>query len=369
MKKSKKEIICNFDDNTYKLFSTSAEWYDALLQDIKNAVSFIYIETFRMMDDIVGEKICNALAEKSKQGVKVKLLVDWWGTKTSNIHIKRLMEMNVEVRYFQKFVMSIAIFSRNHLRDHRKIVIIDNKIAHIGSANFSEYSMNWRESVLRIQGNMSHVLKKIFMDNFKIYNKDIFHPWVVKAFKRTILYNDFYFIREIPSIFSQRIKKNYVRLIQRAKSRIVIETPYFIPGYRIYKELINAAKRGVETIVIVPQKSDLKMIDYARDVILERLFKKGVTIYYYTKSNLHSKLLFIDNTTFSIGSANFDHRSFKYMFEIAMIGDNAPVRNLIKQHTDSTLLDSIPFDLKKWKEKSLIKRFAALLIMPVRHLL
>jgi len=367
--KSKKEIVCNLDNNTYKLFSTSALWYEELLKDINTALSFIFIETFRMMDDSIGEKICAALAEKSKQGVKVKLLVDWWGTKTSNKYIKELIENGVEVRYFQKFVMSVALFSRNHLRDHRKIVVIDNEIAYIGSANFSEYSMSWRESILRIQGNMAQILRKIFMDNFKIYNKDIFHPWVAKAFRRTILYNDFYFIREVPSVFSQRIKKNYVRLIQRAKSSIIIETPYFIPGYRIYKELINAVKRGVKTSIIVPQKSDLKWIDYARDAILDKLFKKGVHIYFYTKSNLHSKLLLIDNTSFSIGSANFDHRSFKYMFEIVMISDNEAVRNLIQQHMDTTFLDVHAFDFQQWKQRPFFKRFIAILTMPFRHLL
>ena len=367
--KNKKEIICNTDNNTYTLYSSPSEWYDALMKDIQQAKSYIYIETFRMMDDQVGEKICNALLEKVKQGIKVKLLVDWWGTKTTHVYIKQLIEMGAEVRYFQKFVLSIALFSRNHLRDHRKIVVIDNEISYIGSANFSNYCLSWRESILRIQGNMATIFRKIFKDNFKIYNKDLFRPWVAKAFKRTILFNNFYFIREVPSVFSQRIKKNYVRLIQKAQSTITIETPYFLPGYRIYKELINAAKRNVEVKVIVPQISDLKMIDYLRDGLWEKLYKKGVKIYFYTESNLHSKLLLIDNQTFSIGSANFDHRSFKYMFEIALISSNKHVNELIKNHINETLEKSILFNFQKWKERPLIKRIIALFIMPFRHLL
>ena len=367
--KNKKEINCNPDIHSYKMYSSSAHWYEDLLIDIKQATSYIYIETFRMMEDSIGEKICRALTEKVKQGIKVKLLVDWWGTKTSNIYIKNLSEAGGDVRFFQKLVMSIALFSRNHLRDHRKIVVIDNEIAYIGSANFSEYSTKWRESILRIHGNMAIILKKIFMDNYKIYNKDIFHPWVKKAFRRTILFNNFYFIREVPSVFSQRIKKNYVRLIQRATHSIAIETPYFIPGYRIYKELINAAKRGVKIKIIVPQTSDLKTIDYLRDAIWDKLYKKGIEIYFYTKNNLHSKLLLIDNQTFSIGSANFDHRSFKYMFEIAMISNHDQVTHFIKKHIEQTLTDTITFDLQLWKQRPLFKRVLALLILPIRHLL
>lgn len=364
-----KKTFYNQDYNTYKMYSSSAHWYDDLILDIQNAVSFIYIETFRMMEDEVGERICNALIEKVKQGIRVRLLVDWWGTKTSNVYIKNLSEAGAEVRYFQKLVVSIALFSRNHMRDHRKIVVIDNEIGYIGSANFSQYSTQWRESILRIKGNVAVILKKIFMDNYKIYDKDIFHPWVKKAFKRTILFDKFYFIREVPSVLSQRIKKNYVRLIQRAKHSITIETPYFIPGYRIYKELINAARRGVEINIIVPKSSDLKPIDYLRDAIWDKLYKKGIHIFFYTKNNLHSKLLLIDNQTFSIGSANFDHRSFKYMFEVAMISDNITVKQLIKQHIDETLNNTIAFDIKLWKNRPLFKRILALLCMPIRHLL
>lgn len=368
-KKDKKEVIYSTDDNSYDFYSSSAEWYESLLLDIANALSFIYIETFRFMDDFVGEKICNALIKKVKEGVKVRLLVDWWGTKTSHAPIKQLMEAGGEVRYFQKFVMSIALFSRNHLRDHRKIVVIDNNVAYIGSANITAYSLSWRESILRIKGDMAKVFNKIFMDNFKIYNKDIFHPWVRKAFRRTILYNDFYFIREVPSILDQRVKKNYVRLIQRAEKSVVIETPYFIPGYRIYKELINASKRGVVVKVIVPQSSDVKMVDYLRDALWENLYKKGVQIYFYTKGNLHSKLLLVDSFIFSIGSSNFDHRSFKYMFEIALIGAKTEAKNLIENHIEQILLDSVLFDFDQWKVRPLFKRLLALLLMPIRHLL
>ncbi len=367
--RDKKEIVSITDKNNYAFYSSSAAWYEALLEDIAHAVSFIYIETFRLVDDLIGEKICKALIEKVKQGIKVKLLVDWWGTKTTHPYIKELEEVGAEVRYFQKFVLSIAVFSRNHMRDHRKIVVIDNQISYIGSANFSQYSLSWRESILRIQGDMSSVFRKIFKDNFRIYNKDLFHPYVSKAFKRTILVDDFYFIREVPSLFSQRIKKNYICLIQKAKTSIVIETPYFIPGYRIYKELGNAAKRGVNVQIIVPQNSDIKIVDYLRDAMWETLYKKGVNIHFYTKSNLHSKLLFIDNQTFSIGSANFDHRSFKYMFEIALIGSNVQVSELVKNHVEKTLENTIGFDFDTWKERSFFKRIIALFAMPIRHLL
>ncbi len=367
--KKRKNITTANDQASYKFYSFSSLWYDDLLNDIYNAKKYIYLETFRINNDSVGKQLCNALIDSHKRGVRVRVLVDWWGTGIANSCVQSMIRKGVEVRFFKKFIPSIFLFSRNHRRDHRKIIAIDDNISYIGSANFTAYCTKWRESILRIEGKMSTILKKIFTDNFKIYNKDITHPSIKKAFRRTIRYNDFFFVREVPSLFSQRIKKNYVRLIQRAKESIIIETPYFLPGYRIYKELIHAMKRGVDVKILIPRSSDVKIVDYIRESILGKLHKKGANILYYKYGNLHSKLLSIDNEIFSISSANMDHRSFKYMFEIALIGSDPAVNTLVKEHITHTESMSLEFDIQIWKSRPLFKRFLALIITPFSHLL
>jgi len=367
--KKRKNIIELDDKADYKFYSSSALWYDDLLQDIRNATKYIYLETFKINNDVVGKQLCKTLIDCYRRGVKVRILVDWWGTGTNNPYIQSMINYGVEVRFFKKFIPSIFLFSRNHRRDHRKIVAIDDKISYIGSANFTEYCTEWRESILRIEGKMSMICKKIFIDNFKIYNKDITHPSIRKAFRRTIRYNDFFFIREVPSVFSQRIKKNYIRLIQRAKKSITIETPYFLPGYRIYKELVQAIKRGVNVKVLIPSSSDIKMVDYVRASLLEKLHKKGANILYYNYGNLHSKLLSIDNEIFSIGSANMDHRSFKYMFEIALIGFDPIVNSLVNKHIAHTETMSSKFDMQKEKNRPIFRQFLSLIILPFSRFL
>jgi cardiolipin synthase len=367
--KNRKNITTTDDNAEYTFYSFSSLWYDDLLRDIYNAKKYIYLETFRINDDSVGRQLCKALIDSYKKGVKVRVLADWWGTGANNACIQRLIKEGVEVRLFKKFIPGIFLFSSNHRRDHRKIVAIDDHIAYIGSANFTAYCTRWRESILRIEGKTTAIFKKIFMDNYKIYNKDLTHYSIRKAFRRTIRYNDFFFIREVPSVFSQRIKKNYIRLIQQAKNSIVVETPYFLPGYRIYKELIHALKKGVEVKILVPKSSDIKIVDYIRESILGKLYKKGATIRYYKYGNLHSKLLTIDHTWFSVGSANMDHRSFKYMFEIALIGNNPAVGTLINEHIARTEDMSLDFDMKIWKSRPLFKRILALMITPFSHLL
>ena len=367
--KKRKNITVENDNANYKFYSFSSLWYDDLLRDIHHAEKYIYLETFRINDDLVGRQLCKALIESHKRGVKVRVLADWWGTGTLNSCIQKLEHEGVEVRLFKKFIPSIFLFSKNHRRDHRKIVAIDDKIAYVGSANHTNYCTRWRESILRIEGKMSSILKKIFMDNYKIYNKDLTHYFLRKAFRRTIRYNDFFFIREVPSIFSQRIKKNYIRMMQRAKKSIVIETPYFLPGYRIYKELSLALKRGVDVKILIPRNSDVKIVDYIRESILGKLYKKGAKILYYNYGNLHAKLLSIDSEIFSISSANMDHRSFKYMFEIALIGTEPAVNELINEHLLQTENMSSEFDIKIWKSRPLFKRLLALAIAPFSHLL
>jgi cardiolipin synthase len=367
--KKRKNIIELDNKADYKFYSFSALWYDDLLQDIHNSQKYVYIETFRIYDDAVGQQLCKALIDCHKRGVKVRLLADWWGTGTNNACIQSMVQAGVEVRLFKKFIPSIFLFSRNHRRDHRKIVSIDDKISYIGSANFTEYCTKWRESILRIEGKMSTICKKIFIDNFKIYNKDIMHPSIRKASRRTIRYNDFFFIREVPSVFSQRIKKNYIRLMQRAKKSITIETPYFLPGYRIYKELTQAIKRGVKVKILIPKSSDVKMVDFVRESLLEKLHKKGAEILYFNYGNLHSKLLSIDNEIFSISSANIDHRSFKYMFEIALIGFNSVVNSLVNEHIAQTETMSSEFDIQEIKSRPIFRRFLSLIILPFSRLL
>lgn len=367
--KKRKNITTSNDNADYKFYSFSSLWYDDLLNDIYNAEKYIYLETFRISDDIIGKQLCKALINSHNRGVKVRVLADWWGTGATNSCIQMLMREKIEVRLFKKFIPSIFLFSSNHRRDHRKIIAIDDRISYIGSANFTIYCTRWRESILRIEGKITTIFKKVFADNYKMYNKDLTHYSIRKAFRRTIRYNDFFFIREVPSVFSQRIKKNYVRMMQQAQSSIVIETPYFLPGYRIYKELIQAIKRGVEVKILVPKSSDVKIVDYVRESILGKLHKRGAKILYYNLGNLHSKLLTIDDTWFSVGSANMDHRSFKYMFEIALLGNNPVVNALVNEHISHTQNMSLEFDVKIWKSRPLFKRILALMIAPFSHLL
>ncbi|MEI6697161.1 MAG: phosphatidylserine/phosphatidylglycerophosphate/cardiolipin synthase family protein [Bacteroidota bacterium] len=349
-----------------ELFDDNAILFASMLKDIEAATSYVYMETYRLNDDTVGQKFRDALAAKCKQGVIVKILVDSWGTSVSSSFFTPILKNGGYVRYFKKFKFFFDLFTKNHRRNHRKLLLIDNKITYIGSSNYSEYSLAWRESVLKIQGDITLYFRKTFKESYNIYRKYHFNKF---AFKKNIHLGDYKIIQDIPSIYFQRIRKEYTQLINRAKKEILIETPYFLPGYKLRKALMDAAERGVDIKILVPKHSDVKLVDLLRNKYLGMFYKKNVNIAFYTPNNLHAKCLLIDNEIFSIGSPNIDYRSFRYQYEIVLVGSNDKTNQQIRKHIMETMLDCEAFDYDKWLSRPFIEKAFEWLMLPLRYLL
>ena len=350
----------------YKLFDDPLQFYNAMLTDIRMAKKYIYLETFRFNNDSIGVKFRDALVNKSSEGVEVKLLLDSWGTSLPSNFFSRMVENGGEYRFFQKIKFFWDFFTKNHRRNHRKLLIIDDEITYIGSANITDYSLNWRESVLRIKSGIAVEFKKVFQKQYDIYNRYVFEKLLVV---RKIVYDDCEIIRDFPSLTKQRIRKKYLEMIKSAKKEVVIETPYFLPGYMLRKALMDAAKRGVSVKIITPKHSDVRLIDIVRNRYLGMLYKNGVNILYFVSNNLHAKLILIDEKECSVGSANFDYRSFRYQHEIVLTGTEISVVSQVSRHIRTTLLNCEDFDYDGWKNRSPVQKFFEWILLPLRHLL
>ena len=352
----------------YHLFSEPLRYYNQMIEDIEGARKYVYIETFRVGKDVIGDRFRKALTRKAKEGVEVRLLIDYWGAGSINHeYFSKLIKNGGIVRFFEKIKYNTDIFTRGHKRNHRKLLLIDDDISWIGSSNLTGYNMNWRESVLRIKsGGMTFTFTKLFMQDFRIYNKYIFN----KAYHtRLVRYKEFDIIRDAPSITVKRVNQRFIKLIKNARQRIVIETPYFLPGFLLRKALVDTAKRGVEITVILPNQSDVNLIDVLRNKYLGPLHRGGIQFLFYKPNNLHAKLMLVDDTQFAIGSSNFDYRSFRYMYEIMLFGNEQKISEQINNHIQKTISDSIPFDAEKWNSRPLINKFFEWLLLPFRHLL
>jgi len=349
------------------LFDDPIKYYNAMLDDIRSATKYVYIQTYKFGQQTIGKKFRDAITRKAREGVEVKVLIDsWGGSSLPDNFFDDLKRAGGEVRFFQKIKINVDFFTRSHRRNHRKFLLVDDKITYIGSSNLTEYNIIWRESMLRMAGGIALEFKKVFFQDFRMYNKYIRYR---RSLVKTLYYQGFEIIRDSPSIPRQKIKKRYEGLIRSAISEIIIETPYFLPGFKLRKDLMDAANRGVVVKVIIPEHSDVRMVNILHGRYLQMLHNNNIQFLYFQPHNLHAKILLIDNKIFSIGSPNFDYRSFRYMHEIALIGSASQVIKLVRRHIDSTIKSCKPFDYEAWKRRPMIQKFFEWLLLPLRHLL
>lgn len=347
------------------LLDSQPDILSAMYDDIALATSSIYLEIYRIGYDITGERFRDILAVKCKQGVNVKLLLDSWGTPPNPAFFDPIISNGGEVRFFRKMKLAMDFFTKNHRRNHRKILVVDDKIAYIGSPNITGYSVTWREIALRIEGPLAVILRKSITDSAKLYDKYIFNKF---SYKKTIYFSGFEIVQDLPSIYRQQIKRRYEKLIKRAQKEIIIETPYFIPGFKLRRLLAQASNRGVKVIIIMPLHSDVKIVDLLRDKYLKFYYKNGIEMQFYTASNLHAKCAMIDKEIYAVGSANFDYRSFRYQHEIMLFGHHTNVVGFIDKHLDESLKGCVPFNYNAYLRRPKIERIFGWLLLPFRHL-
>lgn len=350
---------------SYTLYDQPPAIFDAMINDIMQAKDYIFIETYKFNNDVIGQRFRDALTQKAKEGIKVKLLIDSWGAGVTLSFFSEMLNYDAEVRFFSKIVITFDFFTKNHRRNHRKLLLIDDHITYIGSSNIAGHSIKWRELQLRIEGEITIHFKRTFLTSFKNYNKYHFNKF---SYRKAIHFNDFEIIQDIPSIYRQKVKKHYEELINKSKKSIIIETPYFIPGFKIRKALIEAAARGVDVKIIIPEHSDIRIVDLLRNKYIIQMHCNNVNVLFFRVTNLHAKAVLFDDETFAIGSSNFDYRSFRYMHEIMLLGKNKQIIQSLKKHMDETIEQSMPFDYESCLKRPVIERIITGLLLPFRHL-
>ena len=350
----------------FRVIDDTIQLYNLMLNDIAQANTYIYLETYKFANDHMGIRFRDALTKMARSGIKIKILIDSWGRgPVSETFFTELIGLGGEVKFFEKIKINSDIFTRGHRRDHRKILVIDDKISYIGSANITGYNLNWRELCLRMEGELALAFKKVFLENFNAFTKYFITNKV--TYIRKIKSGNFEIIRDVPSIQFQRLRKRYTQLIKQACHSVVIETPYFLPGFLLRKAMMDASKRGVNIKVIMPNHSDVGMVDLLRNKYLGLLHNAGINLLFYLPHNLHAKLLVIDDEIFSISSANFDFRSFRYQYEIALIGTEPEILRQLREHIGETIRNSQGLDYLEWKRRPLIQKIFEWILLPFRH--
>lgn len=322
------------DDNDVDIFTDGNDKFEALLEDLEQAKSFIHLEYYIIKKDELFERIVEVLERKVAQGVEVRVLFDAMGSRTvRHSYWKQLRKKGIRTAEFFPAILGRFQLRINY-RNHRKIVVIDNKVAYVGGFNVGKEYIDrdpkfghWRDTHLRIQGTavMSLQLRFILDWNYAakedlLAEKKLFEG--LELGKRDQV--EMQIVSSGPDNTLEQIRDNYLRLFAKAKEHIYIQTPYFIPDDTLLDTLLLAIRSGVEVYLMIPCMQDHPFIYWATYSYVGELVRAGANCYTYDKGFLHAKGVCVDGKAFCYGTANMDIRSFALNFEVnAVVYDKA----------------------------------------------
>lgn len=315
-----------------RLLVDGAAKYDALLADIAAATKHVHLEYYIYEPDRTGAALRDALAARARAGVEVRLLVDAIGSARSRRFFQPLLDAGGEVAWFHPMRFG-HVWRRPwaNLRTHRKIVVIDGRIAYTGGMNVTDEQderlgdQAYRDLHLRLEGEVVRRLQLVFCEDwaYATGSRDFLSsvardtppdtgPGPIRA---QVLVSG-------PDSPWEAIHRMHVSAIHAAKRRVWMTTPYFVPGEAAMMALTSAAAAGLDVRLLVPRESDSKLVTLAARSYFGALLLAGVKIYEYGPRMLHSKSLLVDDELVLVGSANFDHRSFRLNFEVSVLFDD-----------------------------------------------
>lgn len=312
-----------FKDNEVDIYTDGYQYFPALLKAIHNAKNHIHVDLYIFTDDALGNMITDALIERARAGIEVRVIYDdvgCWNVKHQ--FFERMREEGIEVSPFLP-VRFPSFTSKVNYRNHRKIIVVDGEIGFIGGMNIADRYVKgnnnqaWRDTMLRIKGGAVYGLQRAFLidwyfvDRTLISNRRYYPPL------KDITPNNCVgqIVTSSPITPYPEIMQGYVRLILAARQYVYIETPYFLPTEPVLFALKTAALGGIDIRIIVPQKGDAHFVDWASRAYLREIIQAGVKVYLYKEGFLHSKLLVCDDNLSTCGSTNVDFRSFENNFE------------------------------------------------------
>lgn len=362
-----------FRHNDVRIFTNGEDKINALKKDLKNAKHSINMLYYIFANDEVGNEIMEILLEKAKQGVKVKLLYDSVGClKTKRRFYKQLEKVGGEVAEFFPPLFGIRLVNlKMNYRNHRKIAVIDGKIAYTGGINIRDDHMGkkkklspWRDTHVRIVGDAVYGFQSAFFNDWRYCKKmgnNFNSLWEEGYFvsNRNAGETGAQVITSGPDFDEQPIKEAFLKMILSAKEKIYIQTPYFIPDEVMLSALNVARMSGVEINLMIPAIPDKKIVYMATLSYVKELVNLGsnVNVYLYN-GFIHSKVVMIDNKVVSIGTCNFDNRSFALNFEINAFLYGETISNQNKLIFENDVLNSKKIDKTYFKRKPWYSKIA-----------
>lgn len=361
--------IYSVTGNKIKILTNYKNIINNIIKDIENAKKSIEMIFYIWFPGGMADKIAKSLIKASKRGIDCRLILDSAGSKVffrskwvkimSNSGIKIIESLKINFLYF--------FLRRMDLRQHRKIIIIDNIIAYTGSMNLIDPSVfkkeshigKWIDIMVRIKGPLTIILGSIFSYDWAIETGVLIFPNISKSIFFS-LKKDLPVIQTIvsgPNFSENTIHQILLSSIYSARKKLTITTPYFVPSDDLLEAICNAANRGVDVNLILPLNTDSVLVHWASRSFFDELLLAGVKIYLFKKGLLHTKSIYIDGSISLIGTVNLDIRSLWLNFEITLIIESNGFSKDLYKIQNSYIKYSKLLDSKSWFNRRYTNRF------------
>ena len=347
--------------------------FPAMLAAVRGAQKTITLETYIYWSGDIGKEFTDALCERAHAGVKVHVLVDWIGSrKFDSKLLKQMRAAGVEVHKHNPFHWLNPI--QFNYRDHRKLLIVDGRVGFTGGVGIADIWRgnadapdHWRDSMFKLEGPAVGQMQGAFMDNWmktsgRVLDGPDYFPELSPAGHQ---YAQVFFSSPKDGVESVRLM--YLLSFAAAQKSIRLSASYFVPGKLTTRELVDAAKRGVKVEIILPgAETDSPIVRHASRSKWGPLLEAGVKIYEYQPTMYHCKMMIVDEVWVSVGSANFDNRSFRLNDE-ANLNIYAPdfaAEQVKVFEADKAKSDEMTYE--EWKNRPICKRILEFFISPFR---
>lgn len=354
-----------FGGNQISIYTSGKEKMEALFDAIERAEHYIHLQYYLINADKLGTRLQQLLLRKASEGVECKLLYDdvgCWPVPQS--YFDRLAEAGVELLRFLP-VRFHLLTSKVNYRNHRKMAIIDGKVAFMGGMNIADRYVEgtgygiWRDTHIQLQGGAINALQAQFLIDRHFTDK---HAPMTPPYPSNMEKPGESIVQIVESgPFGpyRTILQGYLKAILSAKQSIYLQSPYFLPTESLLIALQTAAQSGVDVRLMLPRRSDVYLAHHASRSFVQQILQAGVKVYFYEKGFLHAKTAVFDDHLTIVGSVNLDFRSFEHNFELnAFIYDKA-IATKMKQTFFDDQRDSTRLSLQQWKRRPLKQRMVA----------
>ena len=314
-----------FKDNSVEIYKDGYAFFPVLLRAIGEARQHIHIDMYIFADDALGYLIADALIDKAREGVEVRVIFDdvgCWNVK--HCFFERMREEGIQAVSFLP-VHFPSFTSKVNYRNHRKIIVIDGLLGFIGGMNIAlRYvkgtgQMPWRDTMLKVTGGAVYALQRAFLVDWYFVDRTLLSD---RKYYPSLLHDEQTANNCIAQVVTSgpvtpypEIMQGFVRIILGARRYLYLETPYFLPNDSVLFALKTAALAGVDVRVLCPRYSDARFVEWASRSYLREVYEAGVKVSLYKPGFLHSKLMVCDDAITTNGSTNLDFRSFENNFE------------------------------------------------------